>query len=359
MAPAPAAPSAAWAAAGPRTRGGRAGWPGARRAAARSHGCRAAGPAGRASDRPAGGDQAAAAPPRPARARAPAAGGAAAAHWLGARALADSCPITARGGLTGSEVRAPPPAGDPGGAPHPPRPAGARPRACALAPPRAPRPAPRGRQGGAGGTPGSSRDPEPRSPRPGLRESPASASPRPPELCIPESARSHALPASPDPPFPGRAPCPRPRLPGPPARPPRPWSPPEARPPREPALCLRGPLAPSPVLTPPADRLGGPWSRNTGVAGGQPHLPRHVFLRRERRKPGSADPEEAGLLLGLVLFGAAPAGQRDRALSLWLDKGPPEERPHLPAFQQKLGACSSVVGLQAVDWYLLSDQRQH
>lgn len=73
MAPAPAAPSAAWAAAGPRTRGGRAGWPGARRAAARSHGCRAAGPAGRASDRPAGGDQAAAAPPRPARARASAA----------------------------------------------------------------------------------------------------------------------------------------------------------------------------------------------------------------------------------------------------------------------------------------------
>lgn len=75
---------------------------------------------------------------------------------------------------------------------------------------------------------------------------PASASPRPPELCIPGSARSHALPASPDPPFPGRAPCPRPRLPGPPARRPRPWCPPEARPPREPALCLRRPLAPSP-----------------------------------------------------------------------------------------------------------------
>lgn len=36
---------------------------------------------------------------------------------------------------------------------------------------------------------------------------------------------------------------------------------------------------------------------------------RHVFLRWERRKPGSADPEEAGLLLGLVVFGAAPAGQ--------------------------------------------------
>ncbi|XDA86214.1 hypothetical protein R6Z07F_015964 [Ovis aries] len=82
---------------------------------------------------------------------------------------------------------------------------------------------------------------------------------------------------------------------------------------------------------------------------------RHVFLRRERRKPGSADPEEAGLLLGLGVFGAAPAGQRDRALSLWLDMGPPEERPHLPAFQQKLGACSLVVDLQAVDWPISGD----
>lgn len=71
------------------------------------------------------------APPRP-RARpprAPAPGRAAAAHWLGARALADSCPITARGGLTGSEVRAPPPAGDPEGA-HP------LPAARGSAPPR-------------------------------------------------------------------------------------------------------------------------------------------------------------------------------------------------------------------------------
>ena len=39
--------------------------------------------------------------------------------------------------------------------------------------------------------------------------------------------------------------------------------------------------------------------------------------------------------------------------------GPLEERPHLPAFQQKLGTCSLVVDLQAVDWYLLSDQQQH
>ena len=37
--------------------------------------------------------------------------------------------------------------------------------------------------------------------------------------------------------------------------------------------------------------------------------PRCVFLSPERGKTGSADSEEAGVLLGLVVFGAAPAGQ--------------------------------------------------
>ncbi|OWK08925.1 hypothetical protein Celaphus_00015589, partial [Cervus elaphus hippelaphus] len=36
---------------------------------------------------------------------------------------------------------------------------------------------------------------------------------------------------------------------------------------------------------------------------------RRVFPRMERRKPGSADSEEAAVLLSLVVFGAAPAGQ--------------------------------------------------
>lgn len=72
MAPAPRS-SAAWgygrAADAQRRRRRAAGGPGARRAAARSHGGRAVGTAGRAADRPAGGDEAAAAPPRAARPR--------------------------------------------------------------------------------------------------------------------------------------------------------------------------------------------------------------------------------------------------------------------------------------------------
>lgn len=81
----------------------RAGGPGARKAAARSHGCRRRGRRGEA-DRPAGGDQAAAAPPaaRTPPARAPATPPPTAAHWLGGRALAPSGLITAGAELAGS-----------------------------------------------------------------------------------------------------------------------------------------------------------------------------------------------------------------------------------------------------------------
>nr|CAI9696019.1 unnamed protein product [Rangifer tarandus platyrhynchus] len=105
----------------------------------------------------------------------------------------------ARGGLTGSEVRAPPPASDPGGAParglreRAPAPAH-RPRPERRAPPtRSRREGPERPQG----------PPATLSP---AATAPASASPRPPLLRIPESARSHALPASPDAPLP--LPCP-------------------------------------------------------------------------------------------------------------------------------------------------------
>ncbi|XP_043345510.1 collagen alpha-1(I) chain-like [Cervus canadensis] len=203
MAPAPAAPSAAWAAAGPRTRGGRAGGPGARRAAARSHGCRAAGPAGRATDRPAGGDQAAAAPPRPARARArrarpPPAAPPSPIGWVGARSPTRAQSCRAEGSpevrfarpLPPATHEAPPPAAF-GSAP--PRLRTGPAQSAAPRPPRSRREGPERPQG----------PPATLSP---AATAPASASPRPPVLRIPESARSHAIPASPDAPIP--LPCP-------------------------------------------------------------------------------------------------------------------------------------------------------
>lgn len=112
---------------------------------------------------------------------------------LAGRALSPT-PAQSRPAEAHREVRfARPPAGDP----EAPTRRGPRERASRLRTgPAQSAPRPRGRQGGAGGTPGSSRATlSPAAP------APASASPRPPELCIPESACPHALPRPLTPPF--------------------------------------------------------------------------------------------------------------------------------------------------------------
>lgn len=162
MAPAPPLPRRPGAAAGPRTRGGRAGRAEGGGAVTWLPGCEGTGRA-RASDRPAGGDELRplrpappGAPPAPrappAAPRAPGALRPAPAPpigWAG-RELAASSPIAAGAAPAGNEVRARFLRRRLSGRHRPPVRESAHSRACAQAPPGAPRPAPREQRAGPG-----------------------------------------------------------------------------------------------------------------------------------------------------------------------------------------------------------------